>query len=208
MADGHLYKKIITTGADKDADHIAFYAKATGFFMKIFGATEKAILVDNDAAPGKLLSKNYTPTSGTATTAEEIYHSHQIAASKVASGDLLRVVCRFNMTNNANVKTARMYVNTSNSLVGATLVATSAALASLDSSPFSRLFPCSADTTFALPIAAAAAVIHELANSTTANANITVPSVSAGFWIIITGQKATSGDTLTCGWSFVELKKS
>jgi len=44
MADGHFYKKIITTGVDKDATHIPFYAKATGFFMKIFGVAESKLL--------------------------------------------------------------------------------------------------------------------------------------------------------------------
>ena len=44
MSDGHIYKKIITTGADKDATHIAFYAKATGLFMKLFGIAESKIM--------------------------------------------------------------------------------------------------------------------------------------------------------------------
>lgn len=48
--DGHFYTKIISTGVDKDATHVSFYAKATGLFMKIFGQSEVKLLDGADLA--------------------------------------------------------------------------------------------------------------------------------------------------------------
>lgn len=149
-----------------------------------------------------LLAKNYTAASGTAVTTEEILHSYQIAASVIASGDLLEVYANIATNNNANNKTFRISVNTSNALAGATVIGTLVS-ASLLSDLISRFYPIISDTSIECYAGAANSARNQYGGSTSASAAVTVPSVSAGFWIIISGQKATAGDTDTIRWSMI-----
>lgn len=59
MADGNFYSKIITSLTDLDNTRVAFAAKANGYFIKIFGATESKLL---DAA------SNLSDVASTATS--------------------------------------------------------------------------------------------------------------------------------------------
>lgn len=149
-----------------------------------------------------ILAKNYSVTSGTSVTTEEILHSYEIASGLIASGDLLEVYASLLVNNNANNKTFRMYVNTSNSLSGATLIA-SFVTTTVVSDNFSRFFPIISDTSIESFGGAASNVRSQYATSTGTSATVTVPSVSAGFWIIISGQKAVAGDTDTIRWSMI-----
>jgi hypothetical protein len=60
----------------------------------------------------------------TGTTANTIVASYLITAGTFQSNDFLRFVAAMTTTNNANVKTLRVYLNSSISLSGATLIAT------------------------------------------------------------------------------------
>jgi hypothetical protein len=60
----------------------------------------------------------------TGTTANTIVASYLITAGTFQSNDFLRFVAAMTTTNNANVKTLRVYLNSSISLTGATLIAT------------------------------------------------------------------------------------
>lgn len=150
----------------------------------------------------QILSKNYTATSGTATpAAEEILHSYQIAAGTITSGDLLEVYASLLVNNNANTKTFRIYVNTSNSLSGATLLGVNTSTTTV-SFVISRFFPVVSDTALECH-GGTSTFSSQYNNSTTTSANITVPSVSAGFWVIISGERTNTGDTDTVRWSMV-----
>jgi hypothetical protein len=150
-----------------------------------------------------LLGKNFTPASGTAVITEEILHSYQVAAGLVASGDLLESYANIVCTNNANNKTFRMYVNTSNSLIGATLLATYTSASFLDDC-MSRFFPVTSDTAIECYAGATQSLRLQYATATVGTSGtVVVPSVSAGFWFIISGQKAVAGDTDTVRWSMI-----
>jgi len=84
MADGHIYKKIITTGADKDNTHIGFYAKATGLFYKIFGATEVQIAASTDAL--QVATAGGTVDAITATFTPALTLTDKVKCIVIASG--------------------------------------------------------------------------------------------------------------------------
>ncbi|MGZ3883223.1 MAG: hypothetical protein ACXVP0_07270 [Bacteroidia bacterium] len=146
---------------------------------------------------------NYTPASGTAVTTEELLHSLQVPANLMASGGMMEVQANIAANSNANSKTFRIYVNTTNSLSGATLVATHATSNSTGDC-IQRYFPIISDTALECYGGATGdtrASTAVLAAGT--SANVTVPSVSAGFWVLVSGQKAVAGDTDTIRWSMV-----
>lgn len=168
------------------------------------------ILTANDSGSrsAKLVSTNYTPTANSATTNEELLHSHQIPANAVQIGDMLEVYSCLQITASANDKTLRMYFNTSNSLSGATLVSTflqaGATVTVTDSAKF---FPVVSDTAVEVSGGATTSFQSPYANGTGTSANVTVPSVSAGFWILLSGQKESSAESLTIRWSMVRSSK-
>jgi hypothetical protein len=145
---------------------------------------------------------NYTAVSGTSVTTEELLHSLQVPANLFASGGLLEVYSALTMTNNANTKTFRIYFNTTNALAGATLVATL-----IDSNfatdGISRFFPILSDTSVACYGGPTNSLRASYGGSTGASTTVTVPSVSAGFWVLISCQKAVAGDTDTIVWTMV-----
>lgn len=148
-----------------------------------------------------LLAINTTPTSGGSTTSEEILHATKIKAGLVASGDILEVYASLLVNNNANTKTFRIYTNTSNSLSGAVLVASSQVTTTV-ATLISRFFPVVSDTAFECH-GNAASTPSQYTSLTTASANVSVASISSDFWVIISGQKTNTGDTDTVRWSMI-----
>lgn len=153
-----------------------------------------------------LLAKNYTPNSGTAVTTEEILHSYQINPNIIETGDMLEVYASILTNNTLPVKTFRIYVNTSNSLTGATLIA-SLTTNNIVSDLHSRFFPIISDTSIESYNGAANNTRSQYASGSGTSANITVPSLSAGFWIILSGQKAFATDTDTLRWSMIKKSR-
>jgi hypothetical protein len=145
---------------------------------------------------------NFTPASGTSVTTEQLLHSLQVPKGFVYSGELFNVYANIATNNTANNKTFRIYINTSNSLTGATLLGTHVTL-SLTGDNISRLLPIISDTSLECYGGATTDTQNEYATSTGTSGTVTVPSVSAGFWILISGQKAVAGDTDTIRWSMV-----
>lgn len=154
----------------------------------------------------KILSRNYSPASNTATVNEELLHSHQISAQEVLSGDMLEVFSSWVITNSANAKTFRVYINTANTLVGATQLGTFNPGA-VQSENLSRYMPAINDTTLEVYGNATTSARNQFANSAAQSVNIAVPSLSAGFWILFSGQKAAAGETCTIRWSMVRNSK-
>lgn len=155
----------------------------------------------------KLVARNYTPTSGTNTTGEEVLHAMQVAASVVASGDYMEIYCRTLMTNNTNNKTWRIYFNTASTLDGNQKLLATFTTASVVNSLIQRFIPIISDTSVLVSGAAATSLASSFSATTVTDATITVASVSAGFYILITCQKATGTDTDTAQWTTVRLNK-
>jgi hypothetical protein len=150
--------------------------------------------------PAATSSTNVTPISGTATTSEEKLHTLTVPASVFTTGDILRVYAYLEGTGSANNKTYRMYVNTSDSLSGATLLAT-VVTSSLVSTSFMRLFSVLSDTSLCCYAGTTNSLQHQYTANPNASGTTTVPSVSASFYILISGQKDSSGETDTIKWS-------
>ncbi|MGZ3949111.1 MAG: hypothetical protein ACXVPU_13520 [Bacteroidia bacterium] len=149
-----------------------------------------------------ILGKNFSPASVTGTLTETILHSFQIGAGLISTGDLLEVNSSLAETNNANNKTFKMYVNTSNAIAGATLLATLTD-ASFASTPFQRFMPVISDTALECYGSASTSLRAQYGTSAGASANVTVPSLSAGVWIIISCTLTNTGDTGTARWTMV-----
>lgn len=148
---------------------------------------------------------NYTPVSGTAVTTEELLHSLQVPANLFASGGMMHFYSGIVCSSNANSKTFRVYVNTSNTLSGATLLGTYVAnSATVASAGFSRLFAIISDTSIECHGGAANQAQNSYNTSAFTSASTTVPSVSAGFWVLVSTQKINAGDTATLRFSVVE----
>lgn len=153
-------------------------------------------------ATGGLFSKNLTPASCGANTTETILHSHQIAAGMVAVGDLLEVYVSVLMNSDAHTKTFKVYAHTSNAL-GGTMIG-QLFLTTNVTSMLSRTFPVVTDTSLEL-LGGTSNQTSQYGTSATSSSTVTVPSVSAGFWIIISGQKNNdAADTATVRWSMVK----
>lgn len=164
--------------------------------------------LDGASQPYEIIVKDFTPVLGTATAVEELLMSLQVPASKIASGDVMEVNVQTDNTSDATGKVYRIYINTSNSLIGATLVATSTSITINQLSvQFHRLFPVISDTVLECSSGAAGAQITMFGSGAATSANVTVPSVSAGFWILITSDK-TSGALGNTGIRWATVRNS
>lgn len=157
----------------------------------------------------RLINRNYTPTAGTNTTNEELLHSLQVGANIVEINDIIAVASTVTTNSTAGTKIFRMYINTSNSLSGATQIAQSVTMSTAStSSPFQRFFPVINNTTLEAFAGTTGPANSSFSTSQTGiSANVTVPSLSAGFWILISGQKSVGTDTDTVRLSYVNLQK-
>ncbi|MDQ3110248.1 MAG: hypothetical protein M3R17_10165 [Bacteroidota bacterium] len=138
---------------------------------------------------------DFTGYSAPAGTAENILFSRQIAAGVLAAGNQFSFNSWYGATSNANNKTLRIYFNTSNSLSGATLIGTLVVTTNSASTTFGRTCGLISDTSIKNGVAGTVSSAGG-AGTTVFDPGITVPSVSAGFWVIVSGQKAVSGDVL------------
>jgi hypothetical protein len=150
---------------------------------------------------------NFTPASGTNTTSEELLHSLQVPAGLFSTGDIIKVYADLITTNNANNKTFRIYVNTSNTLTAATKLAT-VTYVSVASASIMRLFPVISATSLGCYGGVTQSVESQYQSNAGTTANVTVPNVTSTFWVLISCQKATGADTDTVQWSIVKKDNS
>jgi hypothetical protein len=142
----------------------------------------------------RTIDLDFTGYTVSGTTNDYLY-GFSIPSGTFAAGDQLNVRIWFGGTNNANAKTLRVYFNTANSLSGATLVGTYGVTSGAASAKFEREFSFITNTTTKAGVAAATSSSNG-ENTATADAAFTIPSVSAGFWVVIAGQKANNADTM------------
>jgi hypothetical protein len=111
--------------------------------------------------------------------------------------------------NNANNKTFKIYIATTNSIsLGTKVQLGTYTTANVTGDNISRYFPIIDDTHIECYGGTGTTTQNEYANTTGTSAStdvssVVVTSVSAGFWILITGTKAVGTDTDTIRWSMV-----
>ena len=200
---------IVPTGTFKSFEQKITFSKklqiAPGYSIKASTQNAEGFAVIVNGVdwkyPSNLMS-NFTPASGTATTSEELLHSLQVLPKLITTGNLLSVYANIATNNNANNKTFRIYINTSNSLTGATLLGSYITANALGDN-ISRFFPVISDTSIECYGGTTTGTQNQYALTLGTSGNVTVPSLSAGFWILISGQKAVAGDTDSIRWSML-----
>ncbi len=150
---------------------------------------------------------SFTPASGTNVVTEELLHSLQVPANLLTTGDVLRVFAELITNNNANAKTFRISVNTTSTLVGATRIAT-VAYTTTTAESFMRLFPVISTTSLGCHGGDTTSGQTQYEANTGTTANVTVPNVASGFFILISGQKAVGTDTDTVQWSMAKKENN
>lgn len=142
------------------------------------------------------LKLDFTGYTAAANTTEQLLFAHQIPASTFAAGDQLNLEAWIGATSNANNKTFKVYLNTTNSLTGANLIGTFIATTNSASVKLERDISFITTTSIKAGIAAATSSLKGDNATTLDSTAITIPNITSSFYVIISGQKATSTDTL------------
>lgn len=176
---------------------------------KLVGTVAGTVMAGNASANTKLLAKNVTPVFSTNTTSEELIDAIQVPASTLVTGDILEYLMHM-VWSGTGAKTYKIYFAPTNLLSDASkvLIATSTSHISSSNAPFTRRFIVISNTSIktTFPAAAAQDDMNATTGGTNINTTITVPSLSAGFFIIISSTKATGADAN--GVEFTYIKRN
>ena len=150
---------------------------------------------------------NYTVNS-VSSTSETILHSYQIPSGLLFSGGLFEVYANIAATGSTNTKTFKIYINSlanGNTLTGATTLGTYTVATGVTGDNIARLFPIISDTSLECYGGTSTSTENEYATTTGTSAQATsLPSISGGFWIIITGTvPGYATDTGGLRWSMI-----
>lgn len=142
-----------------------------------------------------LLDRQYINTAVGSTTAETVVGTVHIPSGTASSGDNLTITMWMETNSNANNKTWRMYLNTTADLSGSpVLIGTSINTTNEQITTMSRTMWLLSDTTmYCGSVASADSGSGAGAFSSDTK---TIPSVSSGFYIVMSAQKAATGDTM------------
>lgn len=173
------------------------------------GTTSGTVAAGDASANTKLLAKDVTPVFSTNTTSEELIDAIQVPASTLVTGDILEYLMHM-VWSGTGAKTYKVYFAPTNLLSDASkvLIATSTSHISSSNAPFTRRFIVISNTSIktTFPAAAAQDDMNATTGGTNINTTITVPSLSAGFFIIISSTKATGADAN--GLEFTYIKRN
>lgn len=129
-------------------------------------------------------------------TAETKVHSSPINTGILSANDQLNITAWFSATANANVKTIKLYVNTSDA-VGGTLLGTYTVPATSGSFKFERQITFPTATSAKAGSAPTTSSLN--GESGALEAAFTVPNINTNtLYYVISATKAVSGDTLRC----------
>lgn len=131
----------------------------------------------------------------TSTVSETKVFSQQIAGSTFAAGDAIVMLARFRKVGTAGATaTFRFYINSSDSLSGATLIATSALSGSTNISAVFQRNPVCKSSNIIEFWTASSSVFTDMTQTTTAVSNIAYTYANAYYWIVSI-QMANTADT-------------
>lgn len=164
----------------------------------------------NAPASAKFLGRNFTLSSGTNTTSEELLMSYQVLGSQISVDDYLEfyMLCAWNSS--AGTKLFKIYFSPTNSLADASKAQVAQMQFTTSSnSPIPRRFIVKSDTLIRshVPATNNLSIIDTLLGGTNVPTDISVPSLSAGFWILISCTKSVGTDTDTAEYSYL-MKRS
>jgi len=114
----------LQTALDGKQDDLTLTTTGTSGAATLVGSTLNIPQYGGGSSAVTNLGIGTTGTNVTGTTANTITQSISIPANTLAANNTLDVLARFSKADNVGSGNYRMYINTSNSLTGATLVAT------------------------------------------------------------------------------------
>lgn len=140
------------------------------------------------------LFSNNTTITHTGTTTETKLYSQLIPAGTLTAGDLLDIMTFISATSNANNKTFRMYLNTSDSLTGATQIAFLQVTTTGLNGVFQRFLQVISSTSQRI-VLTSSNVFTGYGNSSANYSNLTI-DFTVDQYLMISGQLANTGDTM------------
>jgi hypothetical protein len=185
---------------------------AVDFVLQELGVDFFRVKTNGDVlTSGRLIGRNLgfksnATISHTGTTAETIVYSQLLPIGTFEPNDFLRIYMMLGLnTNNANVKTARVYFNTSNTLAGATLIATRTLTSTLNTNLVRTMaFKNSLSSQDVFP--PSSNLVSDEALSNTSLSTISVDFALAQYFIV-TLELADSGDTAGLRYFTAEIKR-
>lgn len=141
----------------------------------------------------KIIAKNASNPSITGTTSETIFTSFLISANTLFSIDTLRLGARYRKTGTAGLSTIKVYINTSNTLSGATQIAQNQTAASNLWFFIDRTFSISGGNIYGYPFSSSAA--SDVIGAGIALSSATLNPAS-NFYLIVTGLLGNGADTM------------
>ena len=194
-------------GALSAADWAAFDAKQDAITLTTTGTSGAATLVGATlnipqySGGGASNYKSTTDGIATSTANNTLSQSQLITGGTFATGDIIRIHCRMRATGIVGTKTMRIYVNATNDLTAAVLVATYLSGVNSTIQGMKRdLVIKSATNTETFPATVAIATDDSATNSFT-NSNI---DWSINQYIIFANQRNSAGDTLLTSSYLIE----
>jgi hypothetical protein len=156
----------------------------------------------------KIESVSVVPHVLTTTGSDEICHTHNIGSGAVASnGSIIMTSIKCGATSSGNTKTYKIWINTAPNLTGSPVqLATATSTTNAVSLKVERFFNVLSDTSL-LCFAGTSAIASET-NSSSAFTTPTVPSLSTGFYLIVTANRSVGTDTVTVYESHVNIQQS
>lgn len=163
-----------------------------------FGTTAGTFAEGNDSRLSdsrgrKIIDYSNTLSGVTGTTTETLLKSLLIPANTVGANDTVEIIAQTRAVGTAGIKTYRVYVNTSASLSGATLVGTFASTSAMLSGGFSKFITCeNSQSTQSVPTAttSSASMFGNFGSASTINANF-----ANDVYVLISCELASAADT-------------
>lgn len=159
---------------------------------------------DSTETMSSLIKDNVSKSAHTGTTSETLIASLQCQAGTFQANDILRIAATLTRTGAGGTCTCKLYVNSSASLSGATLLGQWSAGTSATWSKFQRemVFKNSLSSQEIFP--SSAAINFDVANQNTAITTLT-NNYAIDQYLIISFQLANTGDTATLRSWYAEI---
>jgi hypothetical protein len=197
------------TGQSAVASGDLLYGSATNAWSRLAGDNTglKKVLSMTGNVPAWSLTNTFiiivpTQFAASSTGVDELAHTMKITAGQITTGDCIDVYTLTESTSSVNNKIYKLWANTSATLSGATQIgAFGTVTTGAQSQPFSRVFAVRSATT--IIASANGTTVYSSSNSvvTTAPAVITIPTLAADVYIMVSVQRANSGDTAAVDFS-------
>jgi hypothetical protein len=134
---------------------------------------------------------------------------YAVLLETLAVGDIIEFFCQMTCTSSANSKVYKAWLNTTANLSGSPVqIAQLTVTTNLAAATFQRRYGVRSSTSLVSAYAAATSFVNPYANSTALPTTITsLPDMTTTCYIIISANRANSGDTVGAEWFMVRTNR-